>query len=128
LNTLLLSVFAGLALLLAVIGVYGVISYSYAQRTREIGLRMALGALPSSVKLMALGEGVTLASSGVAIGLGLAFALTRTLASLLYSVSPADPATYAVMVGVLLAAALLACYLPARRASRVEPMSALRYE
>ncbi|MGH9764442.1 MAG: FtsX-like permease family protein, partial [Blastocatellia bacterium] len=127
-NTLLLSVFAGLALLLAVIGVYGVISYSYAQRTREIGLRMALGALPSSVKLMALGEGVTLASSGVAIGLGLAFALTRTLASLLYSVSPADPATYAVMVGVLLAAALLACYLPARRASRVEPMSALRYE
>ncbi|HYL97919.1 MAG TPA: ABC transporter permease, partial [Blastocatellia bacterium] len=128
LNTLLLAVFAGLALVLAAVGVYGVISYYYAERTREIGIRMALGALPSSVRLMALRQGATLAAAGVGIGLGLAFALTRTLSSLLYSVKAIDPEAYAAMVGLLLAITLVACYVPARRASKVDPISALRWE
>lgn len=128
LNTVLLSIFAGLALLLGAIGIYGVVSYAVAQRTHEIGIRMALGALPKDVKLMALKQGASLAVIGAALGLGLSFALTRTLSSLLFSVSAVDPVAYGVMAALLLFMTLAACYIPARRAARVDPMDCLRYQ
>ncbi|HEY6331923.1 MAG TPA: ABC transporter permease [Blastocatellia bacterium] len=128
LNVVLLGAFASLALLLGSIGIYGVISSHYVQRTREIGIRMALGALPSRIEYMALRQGAALALIGTIIGLGLAVALTRTLSSLLYMVSPIDAGADGLMVGVLFVVALIACYIPARRASRTDPLSALRYE
>jgi len=125
---ILLGVFSALALVLAGIGIYGVISYSVAQRTREIGIRMALGARREDVMKMILLQGGRIAAAGVVSGMLAAFGLTRYLEKLLFSVSPGDPATFAAVAFVLAIVALLACYIPARRTLRVDPMTALRYE
>jgi putative ABC transport system permease protein len=127
-NTILLSAFAGLALLLAAVGIFGVISYSVAQRTQELGIRRALGADTWSVMRLVLTQGLGLAGIGLIIGLGGAYAVTRLLESLLYGVTATDPLTFGVVALILGAVALLASYLPARRASTVDPMVALRYE
>lgn len=126
--TLLFGVFAGLAFVLTAIGFYGVVSYSVAQRTRELGIRMALGAQRKNILGMVVQQGLALAVMGVAAGLAAALALTRLMASLLFGVRPTDPATFAMVVLLLLLIALLASYLPARRATKVDPMLALRYE
>jgi putative ABC transport system permease protein len=128
LETLLLGIFGGLAMALAAIGIYGVISYAVSQRTSEIGIRMALGADRSSVLQMVLGYGLRMAAIGLAIGLVLALALTRLMSKVLFAVSPTDPFTFAAVVALLTAVSLLACYIPARRATKVDPMVALRYE
>ncbi|HKS30596.1 MAG TPA: ABC transporter permease [Pyrinomonadaceae bacterium] len=127
-NLLLLGAFAGTALLLAVIGIYGVTSYSVTLRTQEIGVRMALGALPGNIFRMIMLEGLVLASLGVVIGLIGAFVLTRLIVSMLFGVPPHDPLTFALVASLLVAIALTACYFPARRATKVDPLIALRYE
>jgi ABC-type antimicrobial peptide transport system permease subunit len=124
----LLSGLGLLALALAAIGIYGVMSFSVAQRTREIGIRMALGAQAPDVLAMVLRHAAILLGAGLAIGWAAAALVTRYAASLLYGVSPTDPWTFVAVSAVLAAAAMLACYLPARRAARVDPMVALRYE
>jgi putative ABC transport system permease protein len=127
-NTLLLGVFAGVALFLAAIGIYGVMAYAVTQQTHEIGIRLALGAQPRNVLQLVLRRGVRLAGVGAMFGVAAALALTRLMAGLLYDVSATDPVTFSCVVILLLAIALLACYVPARRAMRVDPMVALRYE
>jgi ABC-type antimicrobial peptide transport system permease subunit len=124
----LLTIFAGVALLLAAIGVYGLMAYSVQQRTQEIGVRMALGASPQQVRRMVVIQGMQLALVGVIIGVGSALGLTRLMSSLLYGVKPWDPATIALVAALLSGVTFLATYLPARRASSVSPMVALRYE
>jgi predicted permease len=124
----LLGLFAGMALALAAIGIFGVLSFTVAQRTRELGIRMALGAAPRAVRLMVLAQGMALAGVGVVLGLGGAFALTRLMSTMLFGVRPTDPVTYGGVALVLIAVAALASYLPARRATQVSPLVALRSE
>jgi putative ABC transport system permease protein len=117
-----------LALLLAMMGLYSVMTYAVSQRTREIGIRMALGAQIQDVLNMVLRQGLILVLVGIGLGLGVSLLVTRALASLLLGIGTTDPFTFGVVAAVLLVVALLACYIPARRATRVDPLKALRYE
>jgi putative ABC transport system permease protein len=127
-NMILMSIFGCAALLLSAIGIYGLMAYSVQQRTKEIGIRMALGAQPGTLRNMVLFQGARLALIGVAIGIGAALGLTRLLAGLLFGVQPRDPMVFIAVPVLLTAVALLACYLPARRATRINPLEALRWE
>jgi putative ABC transport system permease protein len=127
-TTLLLSVFACLALLLAAVGIFGLVSHYTAERTHEIGVRMALGATPKNVLQLVLKEGMALVGLGVLIGLAIAFGLARGMASMLYGVRPADSSAFCAAPLLLFIVALLAIYIPARRATKVDPVVALRYE
>jgi putative ABC transport system permease protein len=127
-SMILLASFAGLALLLSSVGIYGVVSYLVGQRTREIGLRMALGARRVDVLRMVLSGGGKLAALGVVIGLGASLGLTQLMGAMIYGVSATDPLTFVSVALLLTCVALIACYVPARRAMRVDPMAALRHE
>jgi putative ABC transport system permease protein len=123
-----LGIAGAMALVLGIIGIYGVISYTVSQRQREIGIRLALGAQRGDVLQMVLRQGATMAIVGVAIGVGAAWGLTPLMRSLLFGVTAQDPQTFAAVAVLLMSVALLACYIPARRATRVDPLVALRYE
>jgi ABC-type antimicrobial peptide transport system permease subunit len=123
-----LAIAGAMALLLGVAGIYGVIAYSVTQRSREIGIRIALGAQPRSVTRMFVRHGLVLAAMGVAIGLAAALGLTRLMSSLLFNVNPVDPITYGAVAAILVGAAVLASYIPALRATAVDPVQALRAE
>lgn len=125
---IMLCVAGGMALLLGIVGIYGVISYAVSQRTREIGIRMALGAQRESLTSMFVRQGLLLTAIGVAFGVGAAFATMRLMASILFKVSPMDPLTYLLSTLAVVAIAWLACYLPSRRAAQVNPVNALRAE
>jgi predicted permease len=127
-NTTLLTIFAGVALLLAAIGIYGLMAYSVQQRTQEIGIRMALGAAPGNVRNMVVRQGMGLALAGIVVGVGAALGLTRLMASMIYGVRARDPLVFITVTLVFIAVALVSIYLPAQRASRVDPLVALRYE
>jgi ABC-type antimicrobial peptide transport system permease subunit len=124
----LLGIFAGVALVLASVGIYGVISYVVGQRTQEIGVRIAMGAQRSQVLRLVLAQGAAMSAIGAAIGLGAALPLTRLMGTLLFAVSAADPMTYFCVVALLFGVSLAACWLPAWRAARLNPVDALRYE
>jgi putative ABC transport system permease protein len=128
LNLTLLSIFAGIALVLAIVGIYGVMSYSVTQRTHEIGIRMAIGAQQADVFKMILGQGMKLAFIGIGVGLVGAYGLTRLMQTMLFGVEATDKMTFAGIAVLLAVVALLACYLPGRRATKVEPTVSLRYE
>jgi putative ABC transport system permease protein len=127
-NTVLLALFAGLAMVLTAVGLYGVISYTVAQRTHEIGIRMALGAKPKDMLRLIIGQGMKLGLIGVAIGFALAIGLTHFISSMLFGITATDPVAFAAVIFMLLAVVVMACYVPARRAMRVDPMIALRHE
>jgi putative ABC transport system permease protein len=127
-NTLLLGIFAFVAILLASIGLYGLMAYSVEQRTLEFGIRLALGADFPVLRNMIMRQAMTLAAIGIVIGIAAAFGLTRLMSTLLYNVKPTDPAVFASVAALLGAVAFLASYLPARRALRIDPIVALRYE
>ena len=127
-SMLLLAAFAGIALFLAAVGIYGVVAYSVSQRTQEIGIRMAIGAARRDVFALVVGGGMKLALVGVAIGVGGALVLSRLIQGMLFGVRPFDPASYAATATLLLAIAACACYVPARRAMRVDPVTAIRQE
>jgi putative ABC transport system permease protein len=127
-NLYLLGVFGGVAVLLAGVGLFGVTAYLVSQRTREIGIRLALGATPHDVFRLIVGRGIMLATAGAAVGVASAFWLTRVMESLVFAVSTTDPLTFAAVPVVLILIALLACYVPARRAMRVDPVTTLRAE
>jgi putative ABC transport system permease protein len=127
-NLILIAFFGIVALVLATAGVFGVMAYSVSRRTREIGVRVALGARSTDVLTMILGQGMRTILIGIAVGLAASLALTRTMQSLLFGVTATDPVTFAAVIALLVVAALLACYIPARRATKVDPMVALRYE
>jgi ABC-type antimicrobial peptide transport system permease subunit len=128
LAAVMLGLMAALSLTIAAVGIYGVFSYAVAARSREIGVRIALGAGRERILGMVLREGAALSAAALAVGLPAAWVLTRALSSQLYRVSPGDPAIYASVAALLLAVALLACYIPARRATRIDPMQTLRSE
>jgi putative ABC transport system permease protein len=127
-SMLLLAIFAGVALVLAAVGIYGVMSYSVAQRTHEIGIRMALGAQTGAVLKLAVGYGLKLVLVGIVIGLIAAFLLTRVMSTLLFGITPTDPMTFTLISAILILVALIASYIPARRATKVDPVIALRYQ
>jgi putative ABC transport system permease protein len=127
-RTLLLGLLSGVALVLAAVGIYGLLAYTVARRTQEIGLRMALGADRIGVLRLVMGQGVRLTLAGIGIGIVFSLAITRFLATLLFNVSSTDPLTLGGMAALLLMVALLACWIPARRATRVDPLVALRCE
>jgi ABC-type antimicrobial peptide transport system permease subunit len=124
----LMGIFAAVALLLATVGVYGVMSYAVTRRAQEIGVRMALGADRLQVLLLIVGQGLPLILAGILVGLAVSFGLTRLIATLLYGVTPTDAFTFASVTALLISIALFACWLPALRASRVDPLQALRHE
>lgn len=126
--TLLLGLFSGVALVIATVGIYGVISYAVARRSKEFGLRMALGAQPGNVLSLVMKQGAALTVIGVIVGVGAALGLTRLMATLLFGVQPTDPLTFLSVSAILAVVALAASYIPALRATKVDPMKALRYE